>query len=184
MALISRISRLFKADFNAVLDHIEEPEQLLRQAIRDMEDDLARAEQRIALCSHEQDMLGVRKSELDSAITELDAELDLCFETGKDNLARGLIRRKLETERLLKRLESKRTANEQHLAEQRRLLDENAATLESLRQKAELLARRSPTQGDGGPQFDDIAWTAREMTVGDDEIEIALLREKSLRSAS
>ena len=40
MALITRISRLFKADFHAVLDQIEEPEQLLRQAIREMEDDL------------------------------------------------------------------------------------------------------------------------------------------------
>ena len=38
MALINRVSRLFKADFNAVLDQIEEPEQLLKQAIRDMED--------------------------------------------------------------------------------------------------------------------------------------------------
>jgi len=42
MALINRISRLFKADFHAVLDHIEEPEALLKQAIRDMEDDLAK----------------------------------------------------------------------------------------------------------------------------------------------
>ena len=36
MALINRISRLFQADFHAVLDQIEEPEQILKQAIRDM----------------------------------------------------------------------------------------------------------------------------------------------------
>ena len=41
MELINRIARLFKADFHAVLDQIEEPEALLRQAIRDMEDELA-----------------------------------------------------------------------------------------------------------------------------------------------
>ena len=35
MPLINRISRLFKADFNAVLDNIEEPELLLHQAIRE-----------------------------------------------------------------------------------------------------------------------------------------------------
>ena len=40
MALITRISRLFQADFHAVLDRIEEPEQLLKQAIREMEDSL------------------------------------------------------------------------------------------------------------------------------------------------
>ncbi|RLA35148.1 MAG: hypothetical protein DRR11_01080, partial [Gammaproteobacteria bacterium] len=55
MALINRISRLFKADFHAVLDQIEEPEQLLKQAIRDMEDELATTEQSIILCAHDQE---------------------------------------------------------------------------------------------------------------------------------
>ena len=40
MALINRVTRLFKADIHAVLDQIEEPEQLLRQAVRDMEEEL------------------------------------------------------------------------------------------------------------------------------------------------
>ena len=184
MALISRISRLFKADFHAVLDQIEEPEQMLRQAIRDMEDDVVNAEQRIALLAHDQDALAGRKSELETAIADFDAELDLCFESDKDDLARSLIKKKLEAERLLKRLTSKRAANQQYLEEQRKLLDDNTATLESLRQKAELLAQRTPAHGDGSSEFDDIAWMAREMTVGDDEIEIAFLCEKNKRSAS
>ena len=62
MVLINRISRLFKADFHAVLDRIEEPEQLLKQAIRDMEDDLANTEQRISLCAHDHEVLSVRRS--------------------------------------------------------------------------------------------------------------------------
>ena len=37
MALITRISRLFTADFHAVLDRIEEPDVLLKHAIREME---------------------------------------------------------------------------------------------------------------------------------------------------
>ncbi len=40
MALITRVSRLFQADFHAVLDRIEEPEVLLRQAVREMEEEL------------------------------------------------------------------------------------------------------------------------------------------------
>ncbi len=184
MALINRISRLFKADFHAVLDQIEEPEQLLKQAIRDMEDDLANTEQRINLCAHDQDALSGRKRELENAFADIDAELDLCFESEKDDLAKSLIKKKLEAERLLKRLNTKHVANEKYLDEQRAMFDENSATLESLRQKAEIFAQRTPVQIDGGSEFDDIAWMAREMTVGDDEVEIAYLREKSLRSAS
>lgn len=184
MALINRISRLFKADFNAVLDQIEEPETLLKQAIRDMDDDLARTGQRIILCTHDQDVLSARKREMENALIDFDAQLDLCFESQKDDLARSLIRKKLETERLLKRLDARHVSNDKYLDEQRLLLDENKATLENLRQKAELFAQRTPAHIDGGPEFDDVAWMARETTVGDDEVEIAYLREKSSRSAS
>ena len=184
MALINRISRLFKADFHAVLDQIEEPEALLKQAIRDMEDDLAAAEQRVALLAHDQDALTGRKGELQSTISDIDEELDLCFKSEKDDLARSLIRKKLEAERLLKRLATKHAANEQFLGEQRTVIDENTTTLEGLRQKAELFAQRPPVYKDSRTEFDDLAWMTRDLTVGDDEIEIAYLREKSLRSAS
>jgi len=184
MALINRISRLFKADFHAVLDHIEEPEALLKQAIRDMEDDLAKTEQRINLCTYDQETLSVRKGELEDAVIEFEAKLDLCFESDKDDLAKTLIRKKLETERLLKRLKSKHVANAKHLAEQETIFEQNNTALESLRQKAELFAQRAPVHADGSSEFDDIDWMAREMTVGEDEVEVAYLREKSLRSTS
>ena len=184
MALINRIARLFQADFHAVLDQIEEPEALLKQAIRDMEDDLAATEQNIALCAHDQDALAARQKDLQATIAEIDAELDLCFESKKDDLARSQIKKKLEAERLLKRLSATFEANRQHLAEQRAIVEENTSTLEGLRQKAELIAHRGPVNGDPCSEFDDVAWMARELNVSDDEIEIAYLREKSVRSAS
>lgn len=183
MALINRVSRLFKADFNAVLDQIEEPEQLLKQAIRDMEDELAATNQRISLCAHDQEALGIRRNELQSAVGEYNDQLDLCFESDKDDLAKALIRKKLEADRILKQLVSKFEANERYLDEQRKLLDENRATLDSLAQKAELLATR-PSASGSGSDFDDIGWMSRELSIGDDEIEIAYLREKAQRSAS
>lgn len=184
MALINRISRLFKADFHAVLDQIEEPEALLKQAIRDMEDDLSSMQQRIDLCSHDQDALTQHKSEFEGANTQYAAQLDLCFESDKHDLARNIIRKKLETERLLKRLNKKHAANAKYLAEQRTLLDQNVATLEGLRQKAELFAQHAPARSDDPSEFDDITWMSREMTVDDDEVEVAYLSERNLRGAS
>jgi phage shock protein A len=184
MALINRISRLVKADFHAVLDNIEEPEQLLKQAIRDMEDDLAATEQCIILCAHDQETLSVRKNELGNAIIEINTELDLCFESKKEELAKSLIKKKLEAERILKRLSSKHAANDKYLGEQRATLEDNRSTLGSLRQKADLFAQKTPLTPDGASEFDDIAWMAREMHVGDDEVEIAFLREQDARAAS
>ena len=182
MALINRVTRLFKADFHAVLDQIEEPELLLKQAVREMEDDLAKTEQRISVCAHDQDALVTRKGEIDSKLAQIDEELDLCFASKKDDLAMGLIRKKLEAERLSKRLGSQHNASGKYLDEQRAMLDENRAALEGLRQKAELFAKRVPVEGKS--EFDDIAWMARELRVSDDEVEVAYLREKSARSQS
>ncbi len=182
MALINRISRLFKADFHAVLDQIEEPGQLLKQAIREMEDDLVETEQRIRVCTHDQEALATRNSEIDNKLSEIDEELDLCFESEKDDLAKGLIKKKLEAARLSKRLSAKHSASEKYLTEQCAMLDENRATLEGLRQKAELFVQRAPAGG--ASEFDDIAWMAQELRVGDDEVEVAYLREKNARSQS
>jgi len=184
MALINRVSRLFKADFHAVLDQIEEPELLLKQAVRDMEDDLAATEQRIHLCAHDQEALLSRVNELQRSITEFDEQLDLCFESGKDDLAKNLIRKKLESGRILKRLSARQASDDKYLAEQRVLLDENRATLEGLRQKAELFAQRAPEHYDSPSEFDDIGWIARDLAVADDEVEVAYLQEKSKRGES
>lgn len=184
MALINRISRLVKADFHAVLDQIEEPEQLLKQAIRDMEDDLTGTEQRISLCAHDQEALAVRKREVESVLNDVAGQLDLCFKSGKEDLAKSQVRKKLEAERLLKRLKRKYDANEKYIEAQRGSLDENRATLEGLRQKAELFAQRTPSYIDGASEFDDVSWMARELNVTDDEVEIAFLREKSTRGTS
>ena len=181
MALINRVSRLFKADFNAVLDQIEEPEQLLKQAIREMEDELAATQQRIAACAQEQEVLGVRRQEIAAAAGEFDRQLDLCFESAKDELAKAIIRRKLEAERLLQRLDGKFEANARFLTGQRKLRDENHATLDALRQKAELVVGRASPDDDGAGRA-DLARLARETRVGEDEVEIAFLREKAARS--
>ena len=184
MALINRLSRLVRADFHAVLDQIEEPELLLKQAIRDMEDDLAETEQRIRLYSHGQASLAAQKREIEAKVAEIDEQLDLCFKSAKEDLAKSQVKRKLEAERLLKRLDARFAENGKQLDEQREMLEENRGVLNGLRQKAELFVQRTGPRADNAAGFDEVAWMAREMNVSDDEVEIAFLREKNARGAS
>jgi hypothetical protein len=149
-----------------------------------MEDDTAKTERRVAACAHDHDAMLTRMRELENAIAEIDGQLDLCFESGKDDLARNQIRKKLETERLLKYLSANHTTNEKYHNEQRALLESNQATLEGLRQKADLFAQRKSSPADAHSQFDANTWTTREISVDDDDIEIAFLREQSARKAS
>ncbi|MBN1239978.1 MAG: PspA/IM30 family protein [Gammaproteobacteria bacterium] len=181
MALMTRITRLFRADLNAVLDQIEEPEALLRQAIREMEDDLALGEQRIRAATQEQAELTARKQELEQSLPELEGELELCFASEKEDLAKSLVRRKLEVRRLVKHLDARARAAGQYVGEQRKLLEEHRLTLEGLRQKAEIFCRRpqDPVAGSGASDA-----FARDLAVSDDEVEIAFLREQSKRRGS
>jgi phage shock protein A len=178
MALITRVSRLFQADFHAVLDRIEEPEVLLRQAVREMEEELARDEQRSKILHHEQGQLIARETDLAHSLHEIEEELDVCFESGNDDLARACIKRKLEVQRFCKGLSRKRLALQETLESLNTGLRENRARLESMRQKAELLAEEStrarPTDN----------WTIPDITVHDEDVEVAFLREKQQRRRS
>ena len=174
MALITRVSRLFQADFHAVLDRIEEPEVLLRQAVREMEEELARDEQRSKVLTHEQRQLVTRETELEQALQDIEDELDTCFAAGNDDLARACIRRRLETQRLGKSYTHKRETVRETLNELNTRVRENQARLESMRQKAELLA------GENTRHADD--WSTPDVSVRDEDVEVAFLREKQHRS--
>ena len=183
MALLNRVSQLFKADVHAVLDHVEEPEQTLKQAIRDMEDDLADRELRIAACNREQEELEARSEEICRTLADLDNELDLCFESGKDDLAKSLIKRKLLAGRNARQIESRMRFNVRFLERERARLEENQTTLESLRQKAEHFLSVAPGQtcGISTPEYSGLSG---EFSVTEDEVEIAFLREQAARGGS
>jgi phage shock protein A len=178
MALITRVSRLFQADFHAVLDRIEEPGVLLSQAVREMEEALDRDEQRSKVLQHEQRQLGIRETDLEQSLHDIEEELDTCFAAGNDDLARACIRRKLEAQRLGKNLSRKRGVLGETLDDLDSRIRENRARLESMRQKAELLAEESARARPADN------WTLPEVTVRDEDVEVAFLREKQHRSGS
>ena len=179
MTLMTRLGRLFRADLNAVLDGLEEPAALLKQAVREMEEILAAEDA-------EQARLGAEHARLVQAITEcrarvvqLDDELSLCLGAGKDELARGLVRRKLEAASheaaLLKRQQGLRD-NQAALAS--RALD-HRQRLDALRAQAAVTASVAPTMGEQACT----AWST-PYTVSEAEVEVALLREMQRRAQS
>jgi phage shock protein A len=178
MPLINRLSRLFKADLHAVLDRIEEPEVLLRQAIREMEEELARERQRKKALNHDRGQLIARQAELDQTLGEVEEQLDVCIESERDDLARTLVRRKLEAQRSLKSLQSKRETLEETLAGLEGRLEQNSQRLSSLRQKAELLAEEDVSD----PSV--CRCSTLDFSVRDDDLEVALLREIQKRRPS
>ena len=176
MVLISLLSRLFRADLHAVLDRIEEPELLLRQAIREMDDLLVQDEQRSRLMQQQQRQLSARQDQLEQQLSQIEEKLGVCFRSNEEELARKLIRRRLETQQLCSHLTEKRKTLEESIDELSGQLEQNRGRLDSMRQSAELL-----TTGDKGQRPED-DWSMQGQRIADEEVEVAFLHEKQQRS--
>jgi len=178
MALITRISRLFQADFHAVLDRIEEPDIQLKQAIREMRIDLQQSEQRLALLQHESESLSNMANDAKTRLGSFDEELDICFAAKKEDLARDLIKRKLETTHQLQSSEKQNEVLRSSIQNLELSIEENREQLENMIQKLDLLV----TDMDSGATHGHFSNTS--VAVRNEEIEIAFLREKQKRAAS
>ncbi|MCP4388745.1 MAG: hypothetical protein GY802_10645 [Gammaproteobacteria bacterium] len=174
MALVTRLSRLFQADFHAVLDRIEEPDLQLRQAVREMQFALEQDQQRLKLLQHEATQLGKAATSATANLKGFDEELDICLAAKKDDLARDLIRRKLSAEKQVEAVQQQLVNVESQREELKKQTEEQGQQLTSMKQKLELLVS------------DDERFSCSESshveTIRSEEIEIALLREKERRA--
>ena len=173
MALIARFARLFNADVHAVLDRIEEPETLLKQAVRDMQEELAKGEQRLAWLRGELQQLGKKAETGQRALDDLTQELDICFAAEQHDLARSLIRRKLAQEQRHRALAEQTDAVTHEIAELDVQLAEQREQLGQMQQKVDLFCDQGVMPG-----------VAPEPVITADDVEVAFLKEQRLRSGS
>jgi len=178
MALINRVVRLFRADMHAILDRIEEPDVLLKQSIRDMEAHISHDEHQLKSLSEELNSLRARETALVQRVRNVEEELDVCFVAANNDLARALIKRKLESQQFLNHLDRKCTAMKNAIGDYTSRLEENRERLLSMQQKAEVLGVDAPSAAEEND------WEHRwgsEFSVRNDEVEIAFLREQQKR---
>ncbi len=174
MALITRLSRLFQADFHAVLDSIEEPDIQLKQAVREMEFDLQQDEHALSLLQRESEKLLNTIDEYLSRIAAFDGELDICFTAGKDDLARDLIKRKLEAESIRANAKKRLGDIDNNIDKLQQRIGDHHQQLDNIKQKLELLIDGSINTSTYSPTSD----------IRNEDIEIAFLREKQRRATS
>jgi len=177
MALITRLSRLFKADFHAVIDQLEEPDIVLRQAVREMDEAIKEEARLIKRMTHESDLTLMALSELESNLQQTDEELDICFSSNEETLSKTLVKRKLEIAKRINKTKAQQQQLQENLIEAKHQYQEHQSTLESMQQKAALLAEevsRKPATH----------FSSTEFTVSDADVEIAFLREKQKRTLS
>jgi phage shock protein A len=179
MALITRISRLLRADLHAVLDRLEAPELVLAQAIREMEQALDLERRRLRRLDRELQRLRERESEQERLLEQSGLALDDCLAAEREDLARPVIRRRLETERRFEALRTRRRETETERARCAPLLAERESRLADLRARAAI----QDAESEPDPTDFDPIWTGADPLIRDAEVEVALLQAKRRREA-
>jgi phage shock protein A len=181
MTVITRIIRLCKADLHGILDSLEEPEEVIKQAIRDMEEDIATQERRLEALRAVWQRLEREAQETTATMQEIASQIDLCFAAENEPLARNLMRKRLEMARRAKAIargQDETRAQSDALATR---IATQKAQLASVVQKLKAYeATRTHHPWASSPW----APLQGDSVVTDEEVEVAFLEEKRRRSGA
>lgn len=147
MGFFRRVSDIISANLNEFLDRCEDPEKMLKQMIRDMEETIAESRRGVAKAIAAEKLL---RRELDANRKQVEVweeKAEKAVEAGKDDLARAALARKKEHASLVASLSeqwNRSKATTESLKKDLRALEAKVA--EARRKKDSLIARQRAAQ--------------------------------------
>jgi len=130
--ILDRIAQVLRANINDLLDNAEDPEVMLNQILRDMEDSLDKGKSQVAEQIAQEKMM---QADLDAAqknVTEWGKKAELALAKEKEDLAREALRRQADYEEQVEVYEKQLAAQQQAVKK----LKADLAALESKYQDA------------------------------------------------
>ncbi len=94
MGLFDRLSRLLRANLNAFVSAAEDPIKILDQSVADMQEDLVKLRQAVAIAIASQKRLENQANQAKEQIKHWFSSAELALQKGKDDLAREALSRK------------------------------------------------------------------------------------------
>jgi len=94
MGLLDRLSRLVRANLNAFVSDAEDPIKILDQSVADMQEDLVKLRQAVAIAIASQKRLENQANQAKEQIQNWFSRAELALKKGEDDLAREALSRK------------------------------------------------------------------------------------------
>lgn len=177
MGIMTRLTRLFKADIHGVMDQIENKELILKQCLREMETSLARKQGQMHQLTAALDKARDDTIHLEREREKLAQDLKTAIEKEKDDIARLLIKKRLRIDHLTdagirqaEAIEKERQVLAENIEAQNHQYAETQLRSESWRKAGE---RREWTESAAGATFQS-DWSG----ISDEEIELELIKAK------
>ena len=98
MGVLDRISQILRANLNDLVDNAEDPEKILNQLIRDMEDAIQKGQSQVAEQIAQEKMIQRDLDEAKEKVADWGKKAELAVNKGADDLAREALRRQNDYE--------------------------------------------------------------------------------------
>ncbi len=182
MGLMTRLVRIWKADVHGVMDQLEDRQLVVKQCLREMEEDLLRLEARLEQCDRQLRGAGKRLEEWRDEFQRLGGDLEIALEGGKEEIARMIVRKRLGLRAHIDETERRAAALDEECGRLREKLAERRRIHERLQGRAAASFPRGQESGSGlWEEGSRLAVPEPEA----EEIELELLKEKArLRQAA
>ena len=177
MGIMTRFARLCRADVHGFMDQLEDKGLVLKQHLREMEDELARKEARAGR------MLGMKQSreqELSRTVREtgrIEEDLAAALESDRDDIARFLIKKLKTVEGQKRELEDFIAILDRGLEGLRECVRTQRGQYGQLRLQAAAFLHRAEQEA-WRQTLSDFPAMAAGPDVSDEEVELELLRRK------
>jgi len=198
MGIFKRISDIISANFNDMVEGYEDPEKMLRQAIREMEEAINTAKPEVAKAMASEKTIAKELASNDAQVAAWTHRAETAVEAGDDDLARKAITRKKEYEKIAAALrdqheaagEASQTLRRQLEAMQAKLKDaqRRLGTLTARQKAAQVRAKVAQSQAGLTPELDQDAFNkfdrlARKVEMAEAEAEAFSELARSERQA-
>ncbi len=143
MGILSRMKTIFKSEINATLDRVEDTEKMLNQTVADMQEQLVKAKQQVAVAIADEKRLERQYKENQEQAESWMQKATLAVQKNNDELAKAALERKNEYEGLAIEYKKQWEAQKASVEKLKASLRELERKIDEARRQKDLLIARS-----------------------------------------
>ena len=176
----SRLKRLFRSIFGGIIESAEDPELILKQVIRDMNDKVPQMRENVVQVMGTEKKIRKEVEILEREIIENDAKVKAAIKQGRDEVARLFITSMQEKQIALDRSKSQLESAAVAAVQARKFLDNYIIQVKKRASEAQQLVN----QARAAKMQEQLSQAMASFQVGDDSSTFDEMREKIQRRAS
>jgi len=143
MGILNRMKTVFKSEINAALEKVEDTEKMLNQTVLDMQEQLAKAKQQVAIAIADEKRLERQYKENQAQAESWMGKAKLAVQKGNDELAKAALGRKTEYEGLAAEYKTQWEAQKASVEKLKVSLRELERKIDEARRQKDLLIARN-----------------------------------------